>query len=86
MYEFFSSGAVLLCGRHSEEQCGFVLGAETEQGIRAFAKPNGTDTVHIESEDFGNFDIEIGDSEPKAEEAETFAALVRGIMNCFIES
>ncbi len=86
MYEFFSGGAVLLCGRHSEEQCGFVLGAETEQGIRAFAKPNGTDTVHIESEDFGNFDIEIGDSEPKAEEAETFAAIVRGIMNCFIES
>ena len=48
MYEFFAGGAVLLCGRHSEEQCGFDLGAETEQGIRAFAKPNGTDTVHIE--------------------------------------
>ena len=86
MFEFFAGGSMILCGDHSENQGGCVFGTEIEQGIRAFAKPNGTDTIHIESEDFGDFDIEIGDCEPKAEEAETFAALVRGIMNCFIES
>ena len=86
MFEFFANGAIKICGNHTERQGGCVLCSATEQGIRAFAKPNGTDTVHIESEDFGCFDIEIGDTEPKAEEAETPAALVRGIMNCFIES
>ena len=86
MFEFFAGGAVVFFGRNTEEQCGFFLGTETEQGLRAFAKPNGTDNIHIESEDFGNFDIEIGDSEPRPEEAESFPALVRGIMNCFIES
>lgn len=86
MFEFFAGGTTLFGGNFSEPQGGFVFGFATEQGIRAFAKPNGTDTVHIESESFGSFDIEIGDTEPRAEEAETFAALVRGIINCFIES
>ncbi len=86
MFEFFAGAAVLFSGNETEQQGGCVFGTETELGIRAFAKPNGTDTVKIESEEFGNFEIEIGDTEPKAEEAETFAALVRGIMNCFIES
>jgi hypothetical protein len=86
MFEFFAGAAVIFSGSETEQQGGCVFGAESELGIRAFAKPNGTDTIHIESEDFGNFDIEIGDCEPRAEEAETFPALVRGIMNCFIES
>ncbi len=86
MFEFFAGGTTIFGGNFSEQQGGFVFGFATEQGIRAFAKPNGTDTIHIESEHFGSFDIEIGDTEPKAEEAETFSALVRGIMNCFIES
>ena len=86
MFEFFAGGTTIFGGNFSEQQGGFVFGAATEQGIRAFAKPNGTDTIHIESEDFGSFNIEIGDTEPRAEEAETFSALVRGIMNCFIES
>lgn len=86
MFEFFASGRTEIGGNHTDHQGGCILGAATEQGIRAFAKPNGTDTIHIESEGFESFDIEIGDCEPRAEEAETSAALVRGIMNCFIES
>ena len=86
MFEFFAGAAVLFSGSETEQQGGCVFGAESELGIRAFAKPNGSDFVKIESEDFGNFEIEIGDTEPKAEEAESFSALVRGIMNCFIES
>ena len=86
LFEFFANGAIVFCGNHTEEQGGFVFGTVSEQGIRAFAKPSGTDFIHIESEDFGNFEIEIGDCEPRAEEAETPVAIVRGIMNCFIES
>ena len=86
MFEFFAGKPVVLSGNCADFQGGCALGFNAEQGIRAFAKPNGSDFVKIESEDFGNFEIEIGDTEPKAEEAETPAALVRGIMNCFIES
>ena len=86
MFEFFSGGRTELGGNHTDHQGGCVLGASVEQGIHAFAKPNGTDTIHIESEGFDDINIEIGDTEPRAEEAETSAALVRGIMNCFIES
>ena len=86
MFEFFAGGTAVICGNCTDIQGGCILGTATEQGLRAFAKPNGTDFVKIESEDFGNFEIEIGDTEPRAEEAESFAAIVRGIMNCFIES
>lgn len=86
MFEFFAGAAVLFSGCETEPQGGCVFGAESELGIRAFAKPNGSDFIRIESGEFGNFEIEIGDTEPRAEEAESFSAIVRGIMNCFIES
>lgn len=86
MYEFFAGGAVVLGGNGTENQGGCLIGTVAEQGIRAFARPSASDVIHIESEDFGTIEIEIGDTDPKAEEAETPAALVRGIMNCFIES
>ena len=86
MYEFFAPGRTELGGNHTDHQGGCVLCAGVEQGVHAFARLNGTDTVHIESEGFGKFEMEIGDAEPRPEEAFTPAALVRGIMNCFIES
>lgn len=86
MFEFFAGGRTEIGGGHTEHQGGCILGASVEQGIKAVANPNGTDLIHIESEGFGEFEMEIGDTEPKAEEAETPAALVRGIMNGFIES
>ena len=86
MFEFFASGRTEIGGNHTDHQGGCYFGAATEQGIRAFADLNGTDTIHIESDGFESFDIEIGDTELRAEEAGTSAALVRGIMNCFIES
>lgn len=86
MFEFFASGRTEIGGNHTDHQGGCILGAAVEQGIKAFAEPNGTDIIHIESEGFGAFEMEIGDTEPRAEEAENPAALVRGIMNCFIES
>ncbi len=86
MFEFFAGGRTEIGGNHTDHQGGCILGAAVEQGIKAFAKPNGTDFIHIESEGFGEFEMEIGDTMPRAEEAESPAALVRGMMNCFIES
>ena len=86
MYEFFAGGRTEIGGNHTDHQGGCVLGASVEQGIHAFAEPSGNDLIHIETEGFGTVEMEIGDAEPRAEEAETPAALVRGMMNCFIES
>lgn len=86
MYEFFAGGRTEIGGNHTDHQGGCVLGASVEQGIHAFAEPSGTDLIHIETEGFGTIEMEIGDIDPIAEEAETPAALVRGMMNCFIES
>ncbi len=86
MFGFFVNGRTELCGNHTDHQGGCVLGCTVEQGMTAFAEPNGTDTVHIESEGFESFDIEIGDTEARAEEIGSPAALVRGITECFIES
>ena len=86
MYEFFSGGRTEIGGNHTDHQGGCVLGASIEQGVHAFAEKSSGDVIHIESEGFGTIEMDIGDTEPRAEEAETPAALVRGIMNCFIES
>ncbi len=86
MYEFFVGGRTELGGNHTDHQGGCVLGASVEQGIRAFAERSKSDLITVESEGFGKIEMEIGDTDPRAEEAETPAALVRGIMNCFIES
>lgn len=86
MFDFCANGRTELGGNHTDHQGGCIIGAAVEQCIRAKAKPNGTDLIHIESEGFGTVEMEIGDTELRAEEAETSAALVRGIMNCFIES
>lgn len=86
MYNFSVNGRTEIGGNHTDHQGGCVLGAAVEQSMRAFAEPSGSDLIHIESEGFGTVEMEIGDTQPRAEEAETPAALVRGIMNCFIES
>lgn len=86
MYEFFAGGRTEIGGNHTDHQGGCVLGAAIEQGIHAFAEKSKSDLIRIETEGFGTFEMEIGDTEPRAEEAETPAALVRGMMNCFIES
>lgn len=86
MYEFFAGGRTEIGGNHTDHQGGCVLGASIEQGISAFAEKSKNDLIHIETEGFGTIEMDIGDCEPRAEEAETPAALVRGMMNCFIES
>lgn len=83
---FFAGGITGICGNQTEQQGGCVLGASIEQGISAEAFQNGSDIIHIESEGFAPFDIDIGDTEARAEEALTPAALVRGIADCFIEN
>lgn len=84
--EFFAPGRVELGGNHTDHQGGCVLGAACRPGIKAYAVLNGTDTINIESEGFGAFSVDLGDTEPKDEEKGLPVSLLRGICDCFIQS
>lgn len=84
--EIFVPGRTELGGNHTDHQGGCVLAAGVSLGMTALAAPNGTDTVNIRSRGFGEFSVDIGDTEPRPEEAGTSAALIRGVCGAFIES
>ena len=84
--EVFVSGRTELGGNHTDHQGGCVLAAGVSFGMTALAAPNGTDTVNIRSKGFGEFSVDIGDTEFRPEEAGTPAALIRGVCGGFIES
>ncbi len=83
---FFAPGRTELGGNHTDHQGGCVLGAGVSLGIGAEAEPNGKDIVRIESDGFGEIEVDIGDTEPRQEEIGTPIALVRGICDCFLQS
>lgn len=83
---FFVPGRTELGGNHTDHQGGCILGGAMTLGISALAHRNGTDTVHIESKGFGVCDVEIGDTGFRPDEAGTFPAFVRGVMDTFLES
>lgn len=84
--EIFVPGRTELGGNHTDHQGGCVLGAGVSFGMTALAAPNKTDTVTVHSAGFGEFSVDIGDTEPRPEEAGTPAALLRGVCAGFIES
>ena len=84
--EIFVPGRTELGGNHTDHQGGCVLGAGVSFGMTALAAPNKTDTVTVRSAGFGEFSVDIGDTEPRPEEAGTPAALLRGVCAGFIES
>ena len=84
--EIFVPGRTELGGNHTDHQGGCVLAAGVSFGMTALAAPNGTDMVKVRSKGFGEFSVDIGDTEPRPEEAGTSAALIRGVCNSFIES
>lgn len=76
---FSAPGRTELGGNHTDHQHGRVLCAAVESATLACAAPNGLDLIRIRSEGYAPFEIELGDLSPHPEEANTSAALVRGI-------
>ncbi len=76
---FSAPGRTELGGNHTDHQHGRVLCAAVELDILACAAPNGLDVIRIHSEGYAPFEIPAGSSSPAPDEANTSAALVRGI-------
>lgn len=83
---FFVPGRTELGGNHTDHQGGCVLGAGVSLGMSAKAVPTNTDLIRIESEGFGRFEMDLGDTAPREEERGKPLALVRGVCECFLQS
>ena len=83
---FFVPGRTELGGNHTDHQGGCVLGAGVSLGMTAAARRTDTDLIRINSEGFGSFELELGDFDPRPEEAGSPMALIRGVCGSFIES
>ena len=72
-------GRTEICGNHTDHQHGRVLAAAVNLDFLACASPNGTNTIRFQSEGWPLVEVELNTLEPKEEEKESTAALVRGM-------
>ena len=77
---FSAPGRTELGGNHTDHQGGLVLTGAVDLDAIACAAPNGTDTVNIWSEGFGMTTLSCVDLEPREEEKNHTAAIVRGML------
>ena len=72
-------GRTEICGNHTDHQHGRVLAAAVNLDFSACAAPNGTNTIRFQSEGWPLVEVELDTLDPKEEEKESTAALVRGM-------
>ena len=72
-------GRTEICGNHTDHQHGRVLAAAVNLDFSACAAPNGTNTIRFQSEGWPMVEVELDTLDPKEEEKESTAALVRGM-------
>ena len=76
---FSGPGRTEIGGNHTDHQHGRVLCGSVDLDMLAYAAPNGTRVVRIQSEGYPELEIDLDDLAPKKEEENTSAALVRGV-------
>ena len=72
-------GRTEICGNHTDHQHGRVLAGAVNLDFLACAALNGTNTIRFQSEGWPMVELELDTLEPKEEEKESTAALVRGM-------
>ena len=72
-------GRTEICGNHTDHQHGRVLAGAVDLDFLACAAPNGTNTIRFQSEGWPLVEVNLDTLEPKEEEKESTASLVRGM-------
>ncbi len=72
-------GRTEICGNHTDHQHGRVLAGAVNLDFLACAALNGTNTIRFQSEGWPMVEVELDTLEPKEEEKESTASLVRGM-------
>ena len=76
---FSGPGRTELGGNHTDHQHGRVLCASVDMDMLACAAPNGQNVIRVRSEGYPALEVDLSDLSPRPEEANTSAALVRGV-------
>jgi len=80
---FSAPGRVEIGGNHTDHQHGFVLAAAVDLEVICKAVPNGTNTVNLRNEQYGDLSVELSTLAAQEKEKETTAALIRGVAAWF---
>ena len=84
-YQFSAPGRTEIGGNHTDHQHGCVLAAAINLETVADVTFNGTDKIFVQSEGYPSFYVDLTDLAVQEEEANTTAALVRGVVAAFVE-
>ena len=84
-YQFSAPGRTEIGGNHTDHQHGCVLAAAINLETVADVTINGTDKIFVQSEGYPSFYVDLTDLTVHEEEANTTAALVRGVVAAFVE-
>ena len=76
---FSGPGRTEIGGNHTDHQHGRVLCGSVDLDMLACAAPNGRNVVRVASEGYPALEVDLSDLDPKPEEKNTSAALVRGV-------
>ena len=78
-YIFSAPGRTELGGNHTDHQLGLVLAGAVDVDAVAVVAVNGLEAIRVLSEGYPLCSIDLTCLEPQSEEAETTAALIRGV-------
>ena len=82
---FSGPGRTEIGGNHTDHQHGHVLCGSVDLDMLACAAKNGKDVVRILSEGYPTLEIALNDLQPRPEEINTSAALVRGVAGKLVQ-
>ena len=82
---FSAPGRTEIGGNHTDHQRGRVLAAAVNLETVAAVRPNGTQVIRLLSDGYPLCQVSLEELEPKAEEVNSTAALVRGVAARFIQ-
>ena len=82
---FSAPGRTEIGGNHTDHQRGRVLAAAVDLDTLAAVRPNGTNTIRVQSEGYPLCRVELDTLIPVAEEKNTTPALIRGVAARFTQ-
>lgn len=82
---FSAPGRTEIGGNHTDHQHGCVLAGSVNLDVIAAARPNGTNTVRIQSRGYKMDTIDLDDLEIHPEQFDKAIALIRGVIKKFVD-
>lgn len=82
---FSAPGRTEIGGNHTDHQHGCVLAGSINLDVIAAARPNGTNTVRIQSRNYQMDVIELDDLEIHEEQYDKAISLIRGVIRRFVD-